>query len=218
MPISDSCDAACQPNQAAYLDPTIRYKRRHIPTPIIDAAVRDAYRKQRQGSRTALTAVARQIGWSRNAVCKRGAELGITRTKERPWTLAEQDVLEQFGHLAPSGIQRKLAAKGFQRSIAAIQIKLNRNRIKQNLNGYSANSLGDALGVNVHKILVWIRRGSLKAERRGTDRRECQGGDTWWITDRAVRRFVLHMPEEIDLGRVEKIWFLDVITGGKICA
>ena len=218
MPILQTPDAECQREEDASVDPSIRYKRRYIPNPTIDAAIRDGYRKQREGSRAALTAVAQQIGWSRSAVCKRGAELGVTRTKERPWTVAEQDLLEQFGHLAPRGIQRKWAAEGFQRSIAAIQIKLNRNRIKQNLNGYSANSLAGALGVDVHKVLLWIRRGLLKAERRGTERQDCQGGDTWWITDRAVRRFVFQVPEEIDLARVEKIWFLDVITGGKICA
>ncbi|MBV8896603.1 MAG: hypothetical protein JO051_08835 [Acidobacteriaceae bacterium] len=199
-------------------DPSIRYKRTYVPTPAIDAAVREAYRKQRQGDRAALSLLSRQLGWTRSAICKRGAELGVSRSKEHPWTLLEEDVLERFGYLAPSGIQRKLAEAGFQRSIAAIQVKLTRNRIKRNLNGYSANSLAGALGVDVHKILLWIRRGLLKAERRGTSRTESQGGDTWWISDRAVRRFILQAPEEIDLARVEKIWFLDLLTGGKICA
>jgi hypothetical protein len=197
-------------------DPALRYKRKYLPTPAIDEAIRGGYRRQRQGDRQALQAVSRQIAWSRSAVCKRGAELGVTRAKERPWIAEEQELLERFGHLAPSGIRREFVAAGFCRSIAAIQIKLNRTRIKQNLDGYSANSLGRALGVDAHKILTWIRRGLLTAERRGTDRTEVQGGDTWWISDRAVKRFILRAPEEIDLARVEKIWFLDLLTGGKI--
>jgi hypothetical protein len=32
-----------------------------------------------------------------------------------------------------------------------------------------------------------------------------------------VRRFVMQAPEEIDLARVEKFWFLDLLTNGKIC-
>jgi hypothetical protein len=68
----------------------------------------------------------------------------------------------------------------------------------------------------VHKVLAWIRRGILAAERRGTNRTQRQGGDIWWISDRAVRRFILRYPEEIDLARVEKIWFLDLLTGGKL--
>ena len=203
---------------ASRTEQNVRYKRKYIPNQAIDDAVREAYRKQRRGDRLALTVVGEQIGWTRNAVCKRGAELGVCRAKERPWRPDEEELLERFGHLAPSGIRRKLAAAGSFRSIAAIQLKLNRSRIKRNLNGYSANSLADALGVDVHKILLWIRRGLLSAERRDTDRTVVQGGDTWWISHRSVRRFVLRCPEEIDLARVEKIWFLDLITGGKICA
>ncbi len=199
-------------------DPTARYKRRYVPTAAVDNAIREAYRKQRQGDRRALKALSHQLGWSRSAVCKRGAELGITRSKQRPWTSLEEELLERFGYLAPSGIRRQLAAAGSFRSIAAIQVKLNRNRIKQNLQGYSANSLADALGVDVHKILLWIRRGMLNAERRGSDRTQSQGGDMWWISDRAVKRFILRAPEEIDLARVEKIWFLNLLTDGKICA
>lgn len=199
-------------------DPTTRYKRKYVSTPLIDAAIREAYQRQRQGDRTALKSVSYRLGWSRSAVCKRGAELGVTRAKEHPWTLKEEDLLERYGHLAPSGIQRQLAAAGSFRSIAAIQIKLNRTHIKQNLEGYSASSLARALGVDVHKISLWIRRGLLSAERRGTDRTETQGGDTWWISDRAAKRFILRSPDEIDLARVEKIWFLDLLTGGRICA
>jgi hypothetical protein len=197
-------------------DPTIRYKRKYVPNPTLDSAIRDAYRKQRQGDRAALRAVAARIGWSPNAVAKRGAELGITRAKEPPWAAAEEELLARVGYLAPSGIQQQFSAAGFSRSIAAIQMKLNRTRIKQNLEGYSANSLAAALGVDVHKILTWIRRGCLAAERRRTDRIADRCGDTWWISDRAVKRFILRTPEEIDLARVEKIWFLDLLTGGKV--
>lgn len=203
-------------NFEVFGDPSVKHKRKYVPTPVIDQAIRDAYQKQRQRDRKALQAVGVRIGWSRNAVSKRGAELGVARAKERPWTVPEKELLERFGHLAPSGIRRQFSAAGFSRSIAAIQIKLNRTRIKRNLEGYSANSLAGALGLDVHKILTWIRRGLLTAERRGTERTQTQGGDIWWISDRAVKRFVLRVPEEIDLARVEKIWFLDLLTGGKI--
>jgi hypothetical protein len=191
-------------------------KWKYKPTAPIDELIRDAYRKQRTGDRSALGKVSRDIGWPRDAVCKRGAELGVARVKELPWSRAEEDILERFGHMSPSGLQRQLATAGFHRSIGAIQVKLNRNRVKQNLDGYSACKLADAFGVDVHKVLLWIRRGLLRATRRGTDRLVTQGGDIFWIPRREVKRFVLRAPEEIDLGRVEKIWFLDLLTGGKI--
>jgi len=70
----------------------------------------------------------------------------------------------------------------------------------------------------VRKVLRWIQQQALNAERRGTARTEAQGGDTWWISDRNVRRFVLRFPQEIDLARVEKMWFLNLLTDGKLCA
>lgn len=180
--------------------------------------IRDAYTKQRTGDRSALKSVSRELGWTRSAVCKRGSELGLARVKETAWSRDEDSILERFGHLAPTGIRRKLLEAGFARSVTAIQVKLNRNRIKGNLAGYSACQLAAALGIDVRKVLRWIQQGFLKAERRGTDRTSQQGGDMWWISDRSVRRFVLRFPGEIDLARVEKIWFLNLLTDGKLCA
>jgi hypothetical protein len=78
--------------------------------------------------------------------------------------------------------------------------------------------LADALGVDVKKVLRWIHRGILRAERRGTERLPQQGGDIWWIPDASVRKFILNFPGEIDLARVEKIWFLNLLTNGKLQA
>lgn len=194
------------------------HKWKYRPTTHTDNLIRDAYSKQRMGDRKALKSVSMQLSWTRSAVSKRGAELGLARVKEKHWSREEEETLARFGHLAPSGIQRKLHERGSPRSIAAIQVKLNRNRIKSNLEGYSAGQLADALGVDVRKVLKWIHCGDLKAARRGTERTQEQGGDTWWIPDRSVRRFILRFPEEIDLARVEKIWFLNLITEGKLCA
>ncbi len=192
--------------------------RKYRPTPESDHLIRNAYLRQRQGDRSALKGAGRELGWPRSAVCKRGAELGLVRVKEKEWASQELRLLEKFGHLTPTGIQRKLAEAGFARSVAAIQVKLTRERIKSNLEGYSACQLADALGVEVRKVLRWIGQEALNAERRGTSRTLEQGGDTWWISDRNVRRFVLRFPQEIDLARVEKMWFLNLLTDGKLCA
>jgi hypothetical protein len=190
---------------------------RYIPTQEIDEKIRHAYFRQRSGDRSALSLVRVDIGWSKSAVLRRGAELRVTRAKESPWSGCEEEILERFGHLTVSALQQRLARAGYQRSRAAIQLKLNRLRIKRNLDGYSACTLARALGVDTHKVCGWIRRGLLRAERRGTDRSSKQGGDIWWIPVSAVRKFILRAPEEIDLSRVEKLWFLDVVTAGKIC-
>jgi hypothetical protein len=192
-------------------------KWKYMPTAGVDASIRVAYGQQRSGDRAALKRVAEKLGWPAYAVARRGAELGLSRTKEQPWSPQEEAILFECGHLTRSGVQRRLQSAGYHRTCAAIALKMTRMRVKGNLDGYSANSLSIAFGVDVHKILSWISRGLLEAERRGTDRTPRQGGDSWWITHKAVRQFVLRSPDEIDLWRVEKFWFLDLITEGKIC-
>ncbi len=44
--------------------------------------------------------------------------------------------------------------------------------------------------------------GHLKAKRRWTERTEQQGGDTYLIHEKDVRRFILKHPTEIDLRKV----------------
>jgi len=192
-------------------------KRKYCPTAAIDALIADAYRQQRQGDRRAIKSISGKLGWPAYAVSKRAAELGLVRVKERAWSPEEERIIFRFGHLPYSGMQRKLAGAGFERSRAAIAVKATRLRIKSNLEGYSATALATAFGVDSHKVLLWIGRGLLEASRRGTCRRPEQGGDTWWISRDQVKRFVMRCPEEIDLARVEKFWFLDLITDGKIC-
>jgi hypothetical protein len=182
-----------------------------------DALIADAYLKQRQGDRRALKLVSARLGWPAHAVSKRAAELGLARIKEQPWSGEEEQIMFRFAHLPYTGIQRKLADAGFRRSCGAIAVKTTRLRIKSNLDGYSATSLALAFGVDVHKVLTWIGRGLLVGSRRGTSRRPEQGGDTWWIPREHAKQFVMRCPEEIDLARVEKFWFLDLITDGKVC-
>ena len=194
-----------------------RPKRKYNPTPVIDACIADAYRRQRQGDRRAVKLTSAKLGWPAHAVSKRASELGLVRIKERPWSPEEERIIFRFGHLPYSAMQRKLAESGFARSRTAVAVKATRLRIKSNLEGYSATSLAAAFGVDSHKVLGWISRGLLEASRRGTCRRPEQGGDTWWISRDQVKRFIMRCPEEIDLARVEKFWFLDLLTDGKIC-
>jgi|SRR5580658_1498148 hypothetical protein len=186
-------------------------------TPLIDDLIRLAYRQYRfYGNRQAISHCARKVEIPSWKIRRRAVDLGLTRTKEQPWSEAEVAELERWGHLTDAVIQRKLKTAGFSRTIAGIHLKLKRIRIRQNLDGYSAYSLSEAFGVDSHKVELWIRRKMLHATRRGTDR--TQGGDSYWINHDAVREFVYRHPDEIDLARVEKLWFLDLVSAGRIGA
>jgi hypothetical protein len=61
----------------------------------------------------------------------------------------------------------------------------------------------------------WISRSHLKAQLSGTARGEQQNGDIYLIREKAVRRFILKHPTEIDLSKVD-LWFLDLLTNGLV--
>ena len=80
-----------------------------------------------------------------------------------------------------------------------------------------ANGLAEASGIDSHAVSRWIKHGHLKAQLRGTARGQQQNGDIYLIREKDVRRFILEHPTEIDLRKVDQLWFLDVITDGLVC-
>lgn len=105
---------------------------------------------------------------------------------------------------------------GTNRTNTAIHLKRRRLKLLANLDGYSACRLADLLGVDGHKVTGWIKRGWLFADRRGSRRVAEQGGDSYYIPHASVRPFVLTHYEEVDLAGVDRLWFLDLVSGGQI--
>ena len=83
---------------------------------------------------------------------------------------------------------------------------------------HSAYSLAQALGIDPQAVTRWIKSGHLKAKSRGTARGKQQNGDIYLIQERDIRRFILEHPTDIDLRKVDQLWFLDVITNGLVRA
>lgn len=192
--------------------------KRFTITPAHDRLIHEAYAQYRDGGdRQALNRAAARLGWPKWALSRRCGELGLSRIKEPVWCDHEEQLLERWGHLTAPVIAKKFREAGYARSVNAIHIKLVRLRVKSNLGGYSEYSLSCALGIDAHCVGRWIGKGWLKAERRPTARTASQGGDPWWIRHEDVKDFVLRYPDEIDLRKVEKWWFLDLITDGRIC-
>jgi len=78
--------------------------------------------------------------------------------------------------------------------------------------GYTASSLAEALGVDPHWVLARIHSGKLRASHRHTERTAQQGGDGWLITDEALVDFLREHPYDVDLRKVDSLWFMDLIT------
>jgi hypothetical protein len=181
----------------------------------IDQLIREVY-LSRPDSRTrpGIRALAKRVGIPHWALKKRARELGLARTKESVWSESELEILARYAWMSDERLRLKLKAAGYARTATAIHLKLRRMAFKNGAGFYSANSLAQALGIDSHAVTRWINARQLKATLRGTARGERQNGDIYLIRERDVRRFVLEHPSDIDLRKVDQLWFLDMLTNG----
>jgi hypothetical protein len=216
------CSPSVQLTLGKYRDTSgvkTRGHRKYIFTDQIDQLVREIYlaapgAKTRPGIRL----LAKKVGMPHWALKKRARELGLARAKELPWSEPELEILARYAWMSDDRIRLKLKAAGYPRTVSAIHLKLKRMRFKHDVSFYSANGLAQALGIDSHAVTRWIKSGHLKAKFRGTARTEQQNGDIYLIHEKDVRRFILEHPTDIDLRKVDQLWFLDLITNGLVRA
>jgi len=194
-------------------------RRKYIFTDQIDQLIREIYLSQRDArTRMGIRPLARKVGMPHWALKKRARELGLARTKELPWSEPELAILARYAWMSDERIRLKLKAAGYARTVTAIHLKLKRMKFKQDGSFYSAYSLAQALGIDPHAVTRWIKGGHLKAKLRGTARTPQQNGDSYMIQERDIRRFILDHPTDIDLRKVDQLWFLNLITNGLVRA
>ena len=194
-------------------------QRKYIFTDQIDQLIREIYLNHRDAkTRPGIRLLARKVGMPHWALKKRARELGLARTKELPWNEAELAMLSRYAWMSDERIRLKLKAAGYSRTVTGIHLKLKRMRFKHDGSFYSAYSLAQALGIDPHAVTRWIKSGHLKAKFRGTARGPEQNGDSYLIQEKDVRRFILKHPTDIDLRKVDQLWFLDLITNGLVRA
>ena len=195
------------------------HRRKHIFSDQADQLIREAYLSPRNvKGMSSIHLLAKRLGMPHWALKKRARELGLARTKELPWSEAELAILSRYAWMSDERIRLKLKAAGYTRTVTGIHLKLKRMRFKHDGSFYSACSLAQALGIDPHAVTRWIKSGHLKARLRGTARGPIQNGDTYAIQEKDVRQFILQHPTEIDLRKVDQLWFLDLITNGLVRA
>lgn len=86
-------------------------------------------------------------------------------------------------------------------------------RFLKNLNGQSATHLAMCLGEDTHFVQRAINRGLIKTNRRIQNRTPQQGGNAYLIKDKDAREFIVENVNMIDLRKVDKYWFVDLLTG-----
>lgn len=183
-------------------------------TPAIDEAITRLY--QQPPRKGAVTELAERLDRPRWWVSRRARDIGLTtpRFAEPAWTGAELDLLGDTAHLSLQVAARRFRRAGYRRSETALQVRRKREACRPADNGmYTACQLARLFGVSGKTPALWIRNGQLKARRRGTARLAVQGGDEWWISARAARAFVASNAHSVDLRKVDKHWFIDLMMG-----
>ena len=120
------CGRQCDPARA-----TAQGRRKYVFTDQIDQLIREVYPIPRGAkTRPSIPLLAKKVGTPHWALKKRARELGLARTKERPWTDPELEILTRHAWMSDERIRLKLKAAGCARSATAIHLKLRRMQFK----------------------------------------------------------------------------------------
>lgn len=209
---------------------TIGRKPRGLITPEIHAKLKYIYQFQnvRKVNRptdaptvrayAAELSVALGVEVGHHTLCQYAAKQGWVEPKEPVWSRVELKLLEKYAHLSPVVIQRRFVTAGFTRTVTSIRIMRKRRRVHKVAPYYSANAVTTLLGIDGHKFdRDWLLKfpNELPFEVKGEAKRG-QRPDIKLFHIDTLREFFWNHPEEIDLAKVDKIWFLWLITSGKV--
>jgi hypothetical protein len=156
-----------------------------------------------------LNRMVRLTGLPRWYIKRQAARLGLTlHTDRRPWTASEMNLLEKLvGHVSSATIAKRL-----HRPESSVVNKLKRIGTSRRVrNGYTMRELELCLGEDHHKITQWIKNGWLQDRLQGTLRHDGNGNDIHRIRERDILTFIRNYPQEINLGKVDQTWFLDLV-------
>jgi hypothetical protein len=156
-----------------------------------------------------LSSMVRMTGLPRWYIKRQAGRLGLTmKTDRRPWTEEELDRLEHLvGRVSSATIAKRL-----HRPESSIVNKLKRLGTSRRVrDGYTMRDLELCLGEDHHKIAGWITNGWLQDRLQGTHRHNGNGNDIHRIREHDILDFIRNHPQEINLGKVDQTWFLDLV-------
>jgi hypothetical protein len=183
-------------------------------TPEMDARIREAFPTLTK--RGSVAALAEELGVRRHQLSQRLSTLELTmpRIKEANWTAAEVSLMQRIPLHDPEKCSRIFREHGFSRSPNSIMVKAKRlNLSRRTHTNYSAQQAAVIFGVDAKWVTNRCIDGRLTASRRGTERRIQQGGDTWAIERADLRRFILAHLGQIDIRKVDKFAFVELLVG-----
>ena len=156
-----------------------------------------------------ITALMRQTGFPRWYIKRQACRLGLTMHPDcRPWTRQDFDTLDDLvGKVSAATIAKRL--KRTESSVAMKIKALGRSRRVRE--GYTMRDLEECLGEDHHKIQKWISNGWLRDRLQGTQRHNRNGRYIHRFHEKDILAFIKKHPQEIILGKVDQMWFLDLV-------
>lgn len=179
----------------------------------IDEKIRGAWPEL--SGKGSVNALADRLGVERWWLSKRALKLGLAMPyrKEPPWTAAEDELLAKVPLHDVHLCSKIFREHGFKRTPAAIMVRAKRKELSRRYKAaLSGTALARILGVDNKTTTQWCVAGDIKATRRPGKRLPQQGGNAWDITREEARRFILENLERIDIRKVDKLAFVDLLV------
>lgn len=214
QPIEEGRKLGAPPTEARYCAKCRADRRRHAKLkytwrPEFDDMLKAQYHGGLNHRFQVLNRMIRMTGLPRWYIKRHAARLGLTMKMDRkPWTSAELNLLEKLvGHVTSATIAKRL-----HRPESSVVNKLKRlGNSRRVRDGYTMRDLEQCLGEDHHKISTWIANGWLRDRLQGTHRHDGNGRDIHRIREKDILRFLKNHPQEINLGKVDQMWFLDLV-------
>lgn len=197
-------------------------REKYIITPEIDKEIEDLYLNKvnmdKKRFPRPVADLAKKINFPANKITRRAQVLGLIKqgTNQSRWSQDEIKILESNYDKSLIVVKRKLNRSGYKRSITAIINKYRKMKIRRINEGYTAYSLSQCFGVCQRTILALIHKNKLTVKRRETRRTKNQGGDSFLISDSAVKQYIVNYVDEIDFRKIDKFWLVSILTNKTI--
>lgn len=186
-----------------------RANRKHVWRPEYDEYLKVHYYGGLNRRSQVFNRMIHETGLPRWYIKKQVTRLGLTmRQDKRPWIAAEEELIESLiGKVSVSTIAKRL-----KRTEASVALKIKRMGLSRRVrNGYTMRDLELCLGEDHRKLQGWIDNGWLRNRLQGTRRHDGNGRDIHRFQEKDILEFLRRHPEEINLGKVDSIWFFDLV-------
>ena len=179
----------------------------------IDRLIKRAYSSNKKNSISTLAfSINRTIGW----ISRRADQLDIDKKsrriyEEKLYSEEERSLIQENAHLPTTEILAKLKRAGFDRTYTSLRSYRQRVRFEaERESPLSQEELAGLLGIAPGLVSRFILKGMLPATRV----KSTKGGEglRLLIDPANVAYFIVNHPAHVDLSRVDRFWFIDLMA------